>query len=97
MFCMLIQHRLQSLTTMLDSLLLNTQAVTDHNVEMKMHMARQALNVSLEKAVTNVFNRDLYRLEPREDSMPVTWEAPELDDDFELDEEPVPEPPHGIQ
>lgn len=84
---------------MADSLLLRgrRQAVADEELEKKMYVARRVLNACLERAVTNVFNRDLYQLEPREESMPTKWEAPEVDDDFEPDKEPVTEPQHGIQ
>lgn len=83
---------------MTDSLLLRSrEAVTDEQLEKSMYVARRELNVCLERAVTNVFNRDTYRVESREESMPAEWEAPELDDDFEPDEEPVTELRHGIQ
>lgn len=76
---------------MVDSLLLrrSDRAILDKKFVEKIHDARRALNESLERAVTGVLNRDLYGLESREESLPAKWEAPELDEELELDEGPI--------
>lgn len=76
---------------MVDSLLLRRshRAVRGKKFEERIHEARRTLNESLERAVTGVLNRDLYGLESRQDSLPSKWEAPELDEELELDEGPT--------